>query len=97
MNREGRRETSLREQVRRELSVMFSRRHQPMPLRVAKWAAFLAVARRLHGTRWFGAWAFGLPIVGLGAHLFYRYMTRGWREPWGGWDDVETARPRIEK
>ena len=68
-----------------------------MPLRVAKWAAFLAVARRLHGTRWFGTWAFGLPIVGLGAHFFYRHMTRGWTEPWGGWDDVETARPRIEK
>jgi hypothetical protein len=48
-------------------------------------------------TRWFRAWAFGLPTMGLGAHFFYRYMTRGWTEPWGGWNDVEAARPRIEK
>jgi hypothetical protein len=86
-----------REQVRRELRVMSSTRQQPIPLRVAKWAAFLAVARRLHGTRWFRVWTFGLPIVGLGTHAFYRYMTRNWTKPWGGWNDVETARPRIAK
>ena len=84
-----------REQVRRELRVMFSRRTQPIPLRVAKWAVFLGVARGLRGTRWFRAWAFGLPAVGVVAHFFYRCMTRGWTEPWGGWNDVETARPRI--
>ena len=88
MNPEGREEAGLREQIRRELGVMFSRRHQPIPLRVAKWAVFLAVAQRLYGTRWFRAWAFGLPTMGLGAHFFYRYMTRGWTEPWGGWTDV---------
>ncbi len=97
MNQEGRGETGLREQISRELGVMFSRRHQPIPLRVAKWAVFLAVARRLYGPRWFRVWAFGLPTMGLGVHLFYRYMTRGWTEPWGGWNDVEAARPRIEK
>src|SRR5215211_3664865 len=37
-----------------------------------------------------------VPGVGLGAHFFYRYMTRGWTEPWGGWNDVEAARPRNE-
>ncbi len=87
----------MRGQTRRELGVMFSRRHQPMPRRVAKWAVFLAVARALHGTRWFRAWVFWLPAVGLGAHLFYHHMTRGWTEPWGGWNDVQAARPRIEK
>jgi hypothetical protein len=95
--RGARRGTGLREEIRRELGVMFSRRHQPIPVRVAKWAAFLAVARGLHGTRWFGAWAFGLPIAGLGAHLYYRHMTRGWTEPWGGWDDVGAAQSRIDK
>jgi hypothetical protein len=97
VNQEGRVETGLREQIRRELGVMFSRRHQPIPLRVAKWAVFLAVARRLYGTRWFRAWVFGLPTIGFGAHFFYRYMTRGWTEPWGGWNDVEAVRPRIKK
>jgi hypothetical protein len=32
--------TGLREQIRRELGVMFSRRTQPIPVRVAKWAVF---------------------------------------------------------
>ena len=97
MNQEGRGKTGLREQIRRELGVMFSRPHQPIPLRVAKWAVFLAVAWRLYGTRWFRAWAFGLPTMGLGAHFFYHYMTRGWTEPWGGWNDVEAARSQNEK
>ena len=97
VRQEAHRETGLRRQVRRELGVMFSRRQQPMPLRVAKWAVFLAVARRLYGTRWFGAWAYGLPAAGLGAHVFYRHMTRGWTEPWGGWNDVGVARPQNEK
>jgi hypothetical protein len=89
--------TGLREQIRRELGVMFSRRTQPIPVRVAKWAVFLAVARGLRGTRWFRAWAFGLPSVGIVVHLFYRHMARGWTRPWGGWDDSETLRPRIEE
>jgi hypothetical protein len=88
--------TGLREQIRRELGVMFSRRTQPIPVRVAKWAVFLAVARGLRGTRWFRAWVFGLPTVGIMVHFFYRHMTRGWTRPWGGWDDVEAVRPRIE-
>ena len=45
----------LREQIRKELRVMFSRRTQPVPVRVAKWAAFVAVALGLCGTRWFRA------------------------------------------
>jgi hypothetical protein len=97
MNQEGRGETGLREQIRRELRVMFSTQGQPIPLRVAKWAVFLAVAWRLYGTRWFRVWVFGLPLLGLGTHVFYRYMTRGWTKPWGGWNDVEAARPRIKK
>lgn len=98
MDQQGtRRGVSLRQQIRRELGVMFSRRHQPIPVRVAKWAAFLVIARGLHGTRWFPLWAFGLPTAGLLAHFCYRYMTRGWTEPWGGWNDVESVRHRIEK
>jgi len=85
----------LREQICKELRVMFSGRTQPVPVRVAKWAAFVAIARGLRGTRWFRRWVFGLPAVGVVAHLFYRRMTRGWTEPWGGWNDVGTARPRI--
>ena len=91
--REEHRGTGLREQIHKELGVMFSTRTQPVPVRVAKWAVFLAVARGLRGTRWFRAWTFGLPSAGLVVHLFYRRMTRGWTRPWGGWDDVEASRP----
>lgn len=94
---EEHRGTGLREQIRKELRVMFSTRTQPILARVAKWAVFLAVARRLRGTRWFRAWVFGLPTVGTMVHFFYRHMTRGWTEPWGGWDDVEASRPRTER
>jgi hypothetical protein len=97
VNRQGaNRGTGLREQIRRELGVMFSMRTQPTPVRVAKWVVFLAVARGLHGTRWFRAWVFGFPSVGIMVHLFYRHMTRSWTRPWGGWADVEAVRPRIE-
>ena len=87
--------TGLREQIRRELGVMFSRRTQPIPVRAAKWAVFLAVARVLRGRRWFRTWVFGLPSVGIVVHLFYRHMNCGWTRPWGGWDDVEAVPPRI--
>jgi len=81
--------TDMRELLRREWRVISSSNTQPLPLRLAKWAAFLGIARRLYGTRWFRVWIFGLPLAGLGTHLLYRYKTQGWRQPWGGWKDVE--------
>jgi hypothetical protein len=29
--------------------------------------------------------------VAIALHLFWRHKTKGWTEPWGGWNDVETA------
>jgi hypothetical protein len=26
-------------------------------------------------------------------HLLYRFKTKAWSQPWGGWSDVETAYP----
>jgi hypothetical protein len=77
------------EWLRREFRVAFSRKAQPIWFRMVKWVIFLAVTRRLYGTRWFRLWALGGPAVGLAGHLFYRWKTRGWTEPWGGWNDVE--------
>lgn len=82
---------SRRESLRRELRVMFSGNRSPTTLRVAKWAVFLGIARRLHGTRWFAAWVLGLPLAGVAVHLLYRRKTRNWTRPWGGWNDVATA------
>jgi len=82
------------ESVKRELRVMFSKNHQPIPLRIAKWAVILKVARRLYGTKWFWAWIFGLPLAGVTTHLLYRHKTRVWTRPWGGWRDVEVRSPK---
>jgi hypothetical protein len=82
---------SLRKELRR---LAASGNRSPIPLRIAKWVFFLGVARRLRGTRWLRAWVIGLPLAGVATHLLYRHMTRGWTRPWGGWKDVEAARPR---
>jgi 2-polyprenyl-6-methoxyphenol hydroxylase-like FAD-dependent oxidoreductase len=81
--------------VKRELRVAFSEERSPASLRVAKWIAILAVARRLSGTRWFWPWVLGLPLAGLATHLVYRHKTRGWTRPWGGWQDVEAGRSKT--
>lgn len=83
----------MRELIRREWQVISSRRRSPLPLRLAKWIVFLAITRRLHGTRWFKVWVLGLPLAGVATHLLYRHKTRGWTRPWGGWKDVEAGEP----
>jgi hypothetical protein len=93
MKESGQQRGKLSESLRRELRVVASGNRSPIPLRIAKWVLFLGVARRLHGTRWLRAWVIGLPLAGIATHLLYRHMTHGWTRPWGGWKDVEAARP----
>jgi hypothetical protein len=83
----------LAERIQKELRVVGSRNRSPLPLRVAKWTLFLVITRRLYGTRWFWVWLFGLPLAGLATHLLYRHQTYGWTKPWGGWKDLEAAKP----
>jgi hypothetical protein len=92
MTNNGRRRGTLAETVRKELRVISSGNRSPLPLRIAKWALFLAITRRLHGTRWFWAWVLGLPLAGLATHQLYRHNTHGWTRPWGGWKDLEAAK-----
>jgi hypothetical protein len=77
--------------IKRELRVVFSKKRSPIPLRIAKWVAILAVALQLYGTKWFWIWIFGLLSAGLATHLMYRQKTQGWKKPWGGWKDVEAS------
>ncbi len=74
--------------IKNELRVAFSRDTQPVWFRIAKWVIFVAVSKRLHGTRWFRVWILGGVLAGLTLHFVYRWKTRGWTEPWGGWDDI---------
>lgn len=74
--------------LRRELAVAFSLKTQPLWMRVVKWIVLIGVAGLLLNTRFFWWWVLGLPALGVAVHLFYRWKTRGWMRPWGGWDDV---------
>ena len=94
MTENGRQGGALSEAVRKELRVIGSGNRSPLSLRIAKSVLFLAISRRLYGTRWFRAWLFGLPLAGLATHLLYRHETRGWTRPWGGWKDLEAANPK---
>jgi hypothetical protein len=96
MKGNGRRRGTLSGTLRTELRVVLSKDRSPLSLRIAKWALFLYIARRLYGTRWFRVWVYGLPVVGLATHLLYRRKTHGWTRSWGGWSDVEAGRPRSE-
>lgn len=85
---------TLSETVHKEFRVVDPRNRSPLPLRIAKWALFLSITRRLYATRWFWAWVFGLPLAGLTTHLLYRHKTQAWTRLWGDWRDVEAARQK---
>lgn len=77
--------------VRRELAVAFSRRVQPLGLRIGKWIVLIGVAAWLWRTPYFWWWVLAFPCCGLLVHFFYRWKTQGWTRPWGGWDDVDAG------
>lgn len=81
---------------KRELGVAFSRHTQPAWFRITKWIVFLGGARWLYRRHAqhpdvFWRWVTGVPLAGLLLHSVYRYKTRGWTQPWGGWNDVAAA------
>jgi hypothetical protein len=82
------------DQLRREARVAFSPRWQPIWFRVLKWMIFSGVTAYLWGTRSFWIWILFIVALTAGIHLLWRYKTKGWREPWAGWDDIDTAEGR---
>ena len=52
----------------------------------------LSVVSWLWPTRWFWPVLLVLLTVGLAVHFFYRWKTRAWTRPWGGWDDLTVGR-----
>jgi len=80
------------ESIKRELRVIRNNNGFPILQRIIKWAIFLSVARKLRGTRWFRAWAFGFPITGIVVHMFYRHKTDAWTKPWGGFKGVQGSK-----
>ena len=79
------------ELVKRELRVALSRRAQPAWFRVLKWAILLGLITAFWGRPHFWVWMAAALAVSLTLHFIWRWKTRGWTQPWGGWDDVESA------
>ena len=85
----------MRESIERELRVAFSPRAQPVWFRIAKWLVLLGVSAALLRAGYLRQWLLGMTLAtlaGLGVHLLWRWKSRGWTRPWGGWNDVEAAR-----
>ena len=79
--------------LKREARVALSRKAQPVWFRVVKWIVILAVGYALWGGPYFWPVALGSFALALTLHFIWRWKTKGWTEPWGGWDDVEAGGP----
>ena len=74
--------------VKRELQVAFSGRAQPVWFRVVKWVIAAGLTALLWRSRYFWVWIFGAAALSLTVHFFWRWKTKGWTQPWGGWNDL---------
>jgi hypothetical protein len=83
---------ALKQALRREMRVAFSRRAQPPLVRVLKWIVLVGISAWLWRSAWFWWWIPGAPTTGVLVHCFWRWKTHGWTRPWIGWDDVEATR-----
>ncbi len=81
----------MKELISREVRVALSKRAQPIWFRVLKWVVFLAVSAILWNTGYLGWGLIGALILSLTVHFVWRWQTKGWTQPWGGWNDVEAA------
>lgn len=76
------------ETIQREFQVAFSPRAQPWWFRLIKWSIIIATTARYRQRWWFQYLASFALICAIALHLFYRWKTQGWTQPWGGWSDV---------
>jgi hypothetical protein len=78
--------------VRREFRVAFSPRAQPVWFRVLKWTSILVGIVWFHDRSWFWSCLAVLTLAAMLLHLLYRWKTKVWTRPWGGWNDLTAAR-----
>ena len=84
--------SALAQTLRREARVACSLRAQPLWFRLLKWIGILAFCVAFHDRAWFWPAIAGSTLVALTVHFLYRWKTRGWTQPWGGWDDLAAGR-----
>jgi hypothetical protein len=78
--------------VRGEMRVALSKHAQPVWFRVLKWIVILAISALLWRSSYFWWWILGGLAAGVTIHSIWRWKTRGWTRPWGGWNDLEAGR-----
>ena len=75
----------------REFRVAFSLKAQPIWFRLLKWAIIIGlIAANWRNPRLWSTLGIVF-VLSLALHFFWRWKTKGWTQPWGGWDDVEAA------
>jgi hypothetical protein len=77
--------------LKREMRVALSRRAQPVWFRVLKWVIIVGVTILFWRQPRFWLWMLVALCLSLTLHFVWRWKTKGWTQPWGGWNDLETA------
>lgn len=83
---------SVRGVVKREVRVALSKKAQPVWFRLLKWVVILIVCALFYRHPYFWWGILAALIVSLALHGFWRWKTKGWTQPWGGWNDLDSGR-----
>lgn len=76
---------TMKEIVKKEFKVMFSKDTQPIWFRITKWIVIISLAYLLYGTRWFWVLVIGVFIAGIIVHFIFRWKTKAWTKSWRRW------------
>jgi hypothetical protein len=82
---------SLRNIIKREMEVAFSKNAQPAFVKVLKYLILGIVIYLLWGTKVISVILTTLFTVALAVHFWCRYNTEGWTESFGGWKHDKDA------
>ena len=82
---------TIQESLRREARVAFSPRSQPVWFRLLKWVIAIGISAALWRSPFFWWWILGALGLGVSVHFVWRWKTKGWTQPWWGWNDVKAA------
>jgi hypothetical protein len=74
------------------MRVAFSRRAQPVWFRVVKWIVIVGISAMFWRSPYFWLWIAGLLTLAMTVHFIWRWKTRVWTQPWGGWNDLDAGR-----
>lgn len=83
--------------LKREVRIATSRKAQPVWFRLLKWVIIVALVARYWQSPTFWMWMVAALAVALVLHLVWRTRTKGWTQPWGGWNDVEAGKVRDDE